>query len=341
MKTYRIAVLGLHHDHIWSNLEELGALEHGELVAAADPNGPLLEKVKGLYPGCETYEEYAPMLDAINPGAVYVFGSNRVSAELSAMALRRGIHVMVEKPMAADLAGAEDMLAAAGESRARLMINWPFAWWPQLQKAIAMAQDGAIGRLWQVKYRAAHEGPRELGCSEFFCDWLYDAHLNGAGALMDYCCYGSALACVLLGKPEKVSGVTGLLCKKDIEVEDNAIFTMTYPNAFATTEASWTQVGKLTAYNVTILGERGTMTVAPRGGGLLTMATAEDPEGSVVEVPGPEPHLRSASAHFLWGIESGEPFMELCSASIGRDGQAILEAGLASSRHEARATPVN
>ena len=253
----KIGVLGLHHDHVWSNLEELIALPNAELVGAADPHAPLLEKVEGLYSSCEIFEGYEEMLDAVKPEGVFVFGSNRVSAELSAMALRRGIHVLVEKPMAADLAGAEEMMSAMKETGARLMINWPFAWWPQLQHAIRLAQEGAVGRIWQVKYRAAHEGPRELGCSEYFCEWLYDAHLNGAGALMDYCCYGSALACVLLGKPQTVSGVKARLCKTDIEVDDNALFTMQYPDAFATTEASWTQVGKLTAYNVTILARRG------------------------------------------------------------------------------------
>jgi len=339
MKKTRIGVLGLHHDHVWSNLAELNGLDGAEIVGAADPNAPLLTKVAGLYPGCETFSGYEEMLDAVKPDAVFVFGSNRVSAELSGKALRRGIHVLVEKPMAADLAGAEEMLVAMEEGGARLMINLPFAWWPQLQQAIRMAQEGSVGRIWQVKYRAAHEGPRELGCSEYFCEWLYDEKLNGAGALMDYCCYGSALACVLLGKPEKVSGVTGLLCKKDIEVEDNALFTMQYADAIATTEASWTQVGKLTAYNVSIFGEKGTMVVTPREGQVL-LATAEDPEGSAVRLPEQERHMKSASAHFLWGMESGEDFMPLCSAGIGRDGQAVLEAGLESSKNEAVATVV-
>ena len=37
-----------------------------------------------------------------------------------------------------------------------------------------MAQAGEIGQLWQVKYRAAHQGPVELGCSPQFWEWLYD-----------------------------------------------------------------------------------------------------------------------------------------------------------------------
>ena len=83
-----------------------------------------------------------------------------------------------------------------------------------------MAQAGEIGQLWQVKYRAAHQGPVELGCSRQFCEWLYDEELNGAGALMDYCCYGAVLAEVLLGKPDQVTGIkisTGL--KPDLGFE--------------------------------------------------------------------------------------------------------------------------
>ena len=81
------------------------------------------------------------------------------------------------------------------------------------------------------------------------------------------------------------------------------------------------------------------MVVMPREGQVL-LATAEDPEGSPVALPEQEVHLKSASAHFLWGIETGEEFMALCSAGIGRDGQAVLEAGLQSSKSDAVATAV-
>ena len=329
MKTYRIGILGLHHDHIWPNLEELAAQENAEIVAAADPNKSLLAKVSGLY-GCAIHENYATMLDEAAPDAVYVYGNNKIGAKLASEAARRGLHVMIEKPMAADLAGANDMLRAANEGGIRMMINWPFSWWPHLQKAIAMAGEGLLGRLWQVKYRAAHQGPKEMGCSECFCEWLYDRELNGAGALMDYCCYGAILARVLLGRPASVTGIKGVLAKRNLNVEDNAILVLSYPKALATSEASWTQIGKLTAYTTSIFGEEGTLVVEPRGGGRLLHASLKHEEGIEVPVAEPEPHMCSASAHFLWGIETGQPFNELCETSNCRDSQEILEAGIKS-----------
>ncbi len=340
-KKLRIGVLGLHHDHVWGNLEELVQLgEAAELVGAADPHPELRDRYGSLYGG-ETFPDYESLLDTVELDAVYVFASNRVSEDLVVAACERGLHCLVEKPMASTLAGAERMLAAAETAGVRLMINWPFAWWPQLQHALRLAQAGEIGHLWQVKYRAAHEGPVELGCSKYFCEWLYDERLNGAGALMDYCCYGALLAQVLLGAPSSVSGVklsTGL--KPDLRLEDNAILILGYPHALATTEASWTQIGKLTAYTTVIYGSSGTLMVEPRQGAALHKATAESPEGEEIAVPPVAPELASASAHFLHLVGNPEaPVHPLCQARQGRNAQEILEAGLIAAR-EGRVVPL-
>jgi len=330
-RTYRIGVLGLTHDHVWGNLVALAAAGNGELVAAADPNAPLLEKVAELY-GCPTYADHEQMLDRERLDAVYVYADNATGAELAAIAAGRGLHVMVEKPMAADLAGADRMLAAAERAGVRLMVNWPFAWWPQLQTAVEIAQSGRLGRLWQVKYRAAHAGPKEVGCSEYFCRWLYDAKLNGAGALMDYCCYGAVLARALMGTPQSVVAVAGRFCKDDIDVEDNAILVMSYPRGMATAEASWTQTDKLTSYTTVIYGSGATLMVEPRAGGRLWQADADDPGGVEVDVPAPAPHNADSAAHFLWGIETGRDYLPLCRPRHGRDAQEALQAGLLSTQ---------
>jgi predicted dehydrogenase len=333
---YRVAVLGLTHDHVWHNLPHLANSDRGELIAAADANAPLRERAEGEY-GCTAYENAEQLVERERPDAVYVFADNAGGADLAAWALDRGLHVLIEKPMAADLAGAERMAEAAERSGTRLMINWPFAWWPQLQRALALAYEGAIGELWQVRYRAAHAGPREMGCSEYFCDWLFDPKRNGAGgALMDYCCYGANLARNLLGMPGRVTGLAERLCKTDIDVADNAIVTMIYDGALSTAEASWTQIGKLTAYITALYGSAGTLMVEPRHGGRLFKATDDDQAGSEIEVPEPAPHMTNSAEHFLHGIATGEPFFELCRPDRCRDVQEILEAGAraAESRQE-------
>jgi predicted dehydrogenase len=329
-KTYRIGVLGLSHDHVWDTLRELRQTGRGTLVAAADPHLELRDQVRQEH-GCAVYPDCEMLLDREQLDAVFIYADNASGADLTEQAAGRGLHVLIEKPMAADLRGADRMLAAARQNNVRLMVNWPFAWWPQMQHALRLARQGTVGALWQVKYRAAHAGPRELGCSKFFCDWLYDPKRNGAGALMDYCCYGAALARCLLGTPSRVLATAGRLCKEDILMEDNGIIIMSYPHALAVAEGSWTQIGNLTAYMTAIYGTKGTLLVEPRQGGRLLLATAEQPEGRPLEVPAIEGGA-TASAHFLSCLESGQPIFELCSDRVARDAQEILEAGLQAAR---------
>jgi predicted dehydrogenase len=334
-KIFRIGVLGLTHDHVWTNLTELQGTGKAMLVAAADPHPELLEKVRKQL-GCAIYADSEKLLAQESLDAVYVYGDNAAGVALTEQAAARGLHVMVEKPMAANLTGADRMLAAVRRANVRIMVNWPFAWWPQLQRALQLAHAGEIGELWQVKYRAGHAGPKEMGCSPFFCAWLYDAQRNGGGAMIDYCCYGILLARCLLGMPNRVFGMAGRLCKDDIAVEDNAIVVMTYPRAVAVAEGSWTQIGKLTAYQTALYGTRGTFLVEPRQGGRLFLANAEHPDGIEIDVPAPPPEAMNASACFFHGLETGLSFPELCNDRACRDVQEIVEAGYqsAASGHE-------
>ena len=140
----RLGVLGLTHDHIWDCLPQAKRHPQTTIVAAADPHAALRERVARDY-GCEVYGDYEVMLGAESLDAVLVYADNALGPQLVELAAAAGLHALVEKPMAATQAGADRMLVAAAKHGTRLMINWPFAWWPQMQHAIGQAQSGLIG----------------------------------------------------------------------------------------------------------------------------------------------------------------------------------------------------
>ena len=107
----RVAALGLTHDHVWSNLRELTETPGAELVAAADPEADLLERAKNEF-HCPTYSSYEALLDEHDLDAAYVFADNATCVELAEMAAAEKLHLLVEKPLASSLAGADRMLAA-------------------------------------------------------------------------------------------------------------------------------------------------------------------------------------------------------------------------------------
>ncbi len=327
MKTLKIAALGLTHDHVWENLTLLRQLSGVQLVGAFDSHVELRERFAREY-SAPAFTSANELLRSTAPDAVLIFADNRGGAELACAALRHRAHVLIEKPMAADAAGARKILRVAKANRRRVMVNWPIAWWPQLQHALKLASDGKLGRLWQVRYRAAHAGPKAMGCSRFFSDWLYDPARNGAGAFMDYCCYGAALARVTLGQPQRVSAFIARLGNHAIRAEDNGLLLMHYPKALGISEGSWTQAGYMTSYVTVLYGTKGTLLVEPGDKGRLLIATAEQPAGVPVRVPPLPKHMRNAVVHFVRALRTGENFTDLCTAEVGRDTQEILEAGL-------------
>jgi len=333
MARLRVGVLGLSHDHVWGNLASLGDGEHGRLVAAADPDPQLRERVQKLHGGIVTHESFDALLERRDLDAILVFADNRRSAELGVRALERRLPVMIEKPMAADLAGARALLAAGRAAGLPLMVNWPTAWRPALRHGLALAADGAAGEPTQLSHRGGHAGPREFGCSPQFCDWLYDPHRNGGGALVDYCGYGAVLCRLVLGRPQAVTAVTPPPRKPGLVAEDRAIAILSYPRALGVLEASWMQIGGEPAFAMIVYGERGTLLVhQPRptregervGAGRVQIVTAEG--SRFVDPPPLPPEQRDGPTHFLTRVATGGDVTPFCSPDVGCDVQEVIAA---------------
>src|SRR5579871_4974144 len=105
-----------------------------------------------------------------------------------------------------------------------------------------MVQQGVIGELRKIVVRDGHNGPKEIGCSTNFLNWLTDPALNGGGAIVDFGCYGADLITWLMNgqRPTSVFAVTQQI-KPELypKVDDEATIVLTYPKAQAIIQASW------------------------------------------------------------------------------------------------------
>jgi predicted dehydrogenase len=315
------------HDHVWGEIGHWKSLPNVELVAAADINGPLRDKAVADAGVAHIYESWREMLDREHLDIVQAAAENNAGAEIVEECAKRGIHVISEKPMAATLAQADRMLKASVDGKIKLLINWPTAWSPVFQEWKNQIEAGQIGRITYIKYRSAHNGPKEIGCSPYFWGWLYDAEKNGAGALMDYCCYAADMAALLLGLPKSVTGIRGTLVKDYPIPDDNAIILMKYPGAFGVAEASWTQtVPYAEGANPVAYGTEGSVAVS--AGKVVVQRPQTDPL-TITPAELVFPH-RSGPEYLIYCIENDLPVAGFCSPKVSRDAQAILEAGLQS-----------
>ncbi len=237
----RLAIVGLDHDHVWGLLKDIPKEPDAELVAIADPQPELVAKAKAEVPGSvKFYSDYVKMLDEAKPEAVFVTTSNDRHLEILKECAKRRIHYSTEKPMAANAAQAREMEKTAREANIKLMVNYWNAWVAPTYGLYRRVKAGEIGPVQKLIVQYGHQGPKEIGVSKHFADWLYDPVKNGGGALIDFGCYGAEWALWLKGRPSRVYAYTlTLKTEQHNKVDDDATILLEYTDAVAVLQASW------------------------------------------------------------------------------------------------------
>jgi predicted dehydrogenase len=331
----RLAVVGLDHDHVWGLLQTIAGEEDAELVAIADSHPELVERAKARVPASvKFYSDYVKMLDEAKPEAVIVTTANNRHLAILAACAKRHIHFFTEKPLAATGADAREMDRLARQAGIKLMVNYWNAWAPATRGAYARIQEGEIGPVEKIVVQFGHQGPKEIGVSKYFADWLYDPVKNGAGALMDFGCYGADWALWLKGRPQSVYATSlKLKTEQHNAVEDDAVVLLSYPDATAILMPSWDWPYGMG--QVQIFGSKGSFLV--RSDGLLfqpakTETSLVNPEGKAVEPQPLAPHMRNGVAYFLYCIRNNKPVEGPVAAELNVGVNEIIDAAKESIR---------
>lgn len=240
----RLAVIGLVHTHVESVLAH--ARDHADIdiVGIWEPDRAVFDRFAAKYhldPALH-HTDLPAMLDATRPEAASVMTSTADHLMAVRACAPRGIHCMVEKPLATTPADARAIADLAREHGIHVLTNYETSWYPSVRAARATIDSGDLGPLRRAVFRHGHPGPREIGCPPEFLAWLTDPEANGAGALFDFGCYGAAIMTWLMdGQPPATVSATTLHLKPEIypRVDDDATITLAYPSAVAVVQASW------------------------------------------------------------------------------------------------------
>jgi predicted dehydrogenase len=240
----RLAVAGITHGHVSWILNRKNKTDI-LLVGIYEPNMELAKKHASRFGLSEDlfYKDLAIMLDKVKPEAVVAFGSIYEHLAVVEAAAPRGIHVMVEKPLAATLAHALRMETLAKKHNIYLLTNYETSWYLTTEKTYQLVNDSNyVGKLKKAVFHHGHQGPKEIGVSNEFLSWLTDPVQNGAGALIDFGCYGANIMTYLMkgAEPSSVMAVTQQF-KPAIypKVDDEATILVTYPGSQCIIQASW------------------------------------------------------------------------------------------------------
>jgi predicted dehydrogenase len=207
-----------------------------------------------------------------------------------------------------------------------------------------LIDDGAMGRILEVRLRLGHTGPLGPGAAHAGVDemavpmsgpergatWWHQATAGG-GALLDYCCYGAMVARWYVG--EQASAVLGMranLASQWGDADDNAALLVRFPRAMAVLEGSWTTWDHGVGGGPIVHGTEGTLVVerggdgeqvrVERGGG-RRMVVACEPLGA---------GRRNVAEELIHHLETGDALHPTLETGFNVQAMAILDAGLRS-----------
>jgi UDP-N-acetyl-2-amino-2-deoxyglucuronate dehydrogenase len=196
-----------------------------DIVAACDVSvGPGRERAAEI--GCPFYSDYHQMLAEIRPDAAIVVTPHPSHPTIAIDCMRAGCHVLVEKPMAPDVASADLMIAEAERTGRVLAVSFQSRFRPAVEKARRLVTEGVIGPL-----------VRTLSVEPWFrtayyyrtAAWRAKWSTEGGGVLLNQAPHTLDALCYLAGLPSKVWGWTRTRYHA-IEVEDTAQAMFEYPN---------------------------------------------------------------------------------------------------------------
>jgi predicted dehydrogenase len=241
----RFAIVGLNHDHARGFIPDANSRKDIQLAAIVEPSQELAARYARDY-RLDTnlfYTSLEEMLEKTKVQAVATFTSTFEHRRVVEACAERGVHVMMEKPLAVNMEHARAIQAAARKGNIQVVVNYETTWYPANQAAYRVVHDEkAIGELRKIVVHDGHQGPKEIGCSAAFLEWLTDPVLNGGGALTDFGCYGADLITWLMEgqRPTSVFAVTQQI-KPQVypKVDDEATIVVAYPKCQGIIQASW------------------------------------------------------------------------------------------------------
>ena len=160
MNDVKVAVLGVgsmgaSHARAYAEMDDV------RLVAVADLDERNARRVARRY-GCAPYGDFVQLLDEERPDLVSVAVPTRFHGSVAEEAMRRGIHVLVEKPLAPSLAEGRAIVDAAEAYGVKLAVGHIERFNPAVAEIKRRLADDELGRVFQVHARRLSPFPGRI-----------------------------------------------------------------------------------------------------------------------------------------------------------------------------------
>lgn len=222
----RVAVIGC-GDISSLHFDAIAAVSDAELVAVCDVHPERLASAAAVH-GVPGFGSHTELFDTVHPDVIHICTPHHLHASIAIDALERGIHVVMEKPLAHTRAEGDRIVAAAEAGTAKIAVCFQNRYNAPVQAAAALLASGELGRVAGASATVMwFRGP------EYYLDrpWRGRWATGGGGLLMNQAIHTLDLLQWLVGEVSEVSGNASTRALGDtIEVEDTAEMVLEHAN---------------------------------------------------------------------------------------------------------------
>ena len=205
------------------NLASLGCR-----ISAMDPRAERGAELAAETPVVATFTDLDAALAAPDLDAVAVCSPTAFHVDQAIAALRAGLPVLLEKPVAKDLATAQRLADVVDETGLPLLLGYTWRWWPPLANLRQRLADGVVGPLRHVDFiMSAHLADWHPG--EPLAEFFMSSAALGGGALLDES-HWIDLMLWLFGLPTTLSASVETISDLEITSDDNVDMQLSYPD---------------------------------------------------------------------------------------------------------------
>ena len=223
-----------------------------EVVGVADVRREAAQALGHLL-GCSDYRDFEKMADAASLDAVVVCTPPVTHPDICTWFLKRGVHVLCEKPLAVDSGAARKMLETAGRHHVELAMASKFRYVEDMALAKTLVTSGVIGDV--VLFENTFTAHVDMTSR-----WNSDPEISGGGVLIDNGTHSVDLMRFFLGPLADLQVVEGKRLQS-MSVEDTVrIFIRSRGGVLGSIDLSWT-IDKRQPNYISIYGSEGTVHV--------------------------------------------------------------------------------
>ncbi len=221
-KPVNVGIIGLGY---WgpNYLRILGELPQAAVRSCCDIDQGGREKVRETHPSLEVTPDYNELAADPEINAVVIVTPPDTHYSLARAFLKRGKHVLIEKPFTMDSGQAGELIEIAEHNRSVLMVGHVYKYHPAIELLRSYIASGKLGRVYYLKAERIGLGPIRKQGSALWDLAVHDVYIS---------------LHLLSGRPDQISARGGSYIQDNIE--DFVDVNLRFPGGvFCTAYASW------------------------------------------------------------------------------------------------------